>query len=102
MLLNRKPGTTVGDFRRYWREDHVPLVLQLPGLKRVVCNYVQPTGSEAPAPCDGMAEDWFESAEAMNAAFSSPQGNAVVADASRFLDMSNFQMFVVEEVEIGP
>jgi uncharacterized protein (TIGR02118 family) len=102
MLLHRRPGMTVGDFRRYWHENHTPLVLQLPGLTRLVYNYVQPNGSDTPAACDGVAEDWFESAEAMTSAFNSPQGNAVVADASMFLDMSNFRMLVVEEDEILP
>ena len=100
LLLHRRPGMSREAFRRYWRETHAPLVLGLPGLRRLVLNYALPTGpNEVPA-CDGISEDWFESAEAMQAAFGSPAGRAVFADAPHFLDMGRLRMFVVEEEEI--
>ena len=103
VLLHRRPGMSREEFRRYWRETHAPLILGLPGLRRLVLNYALPTGpNEAPA-CDGISEDWFESAEAMQAAFTSPAGRAVAADGPNFLDMSKVQMIVVEEDEVaGP
>jgi hypothetical protein len=36
----------------------------------------------------------------MGAAFASPDGQAVLADAPNFLDMSRLQLLVVEEEEI--
>ncbi len=100
LLLHRREGISVDEFRRYAREHHVPLLLQLPGLTRLVINYAQPDHTGAPPPCDAIAEDWFESAEAMAAAFQSPAGQAVQTDAPKFLDMSKFQMVVVQEEEI--
>jgi hypothetical protein len=37
----------------------------------------------------------------MAAAFASPAGQAVMADAANFLDMSRLEIVVVEEVEVG-
>jgi hypothetical protein len=36
----------------------------------------------------------------MGAAFASPEGQAIIADAPNFLDMSRLQLLVVEEEEI--
>src|ERR687885_579662 len=91
---------SVDKFRRYAREKHAPLLLQLPGLTRLVVNYAEPDRTGTPPPYDAIAEDWFESAEAMGAAFQSPAGQAVQADAPKFLDMSKFQMVMVQEEEI--
>jgi hypothetical protein len=37
----------------------------------------------------------------MAAAFASPAGQAVMADAANFLDMSRLQIVVVEEVDVA-
>jgi len=100
LLLHRREGMSVDEFRRYWRASHAPLLVQLPGLQRLVFNYGQSDGTGGAAPYDGISEDWFESAEAMQAAFSSPAGQAVLADVPNFLDPSKIQMTVVEEDEV--
>ncbi len=46
---------------------------------------------------DGVAEDWFDHLQAHDAALASPQGQAVLADAPIFPDMTRFQLLVVEE-----
>ena len=97
LLLYRRDGMSTEEFRRYAREHHAPLLLQLPGLTRLVINFPQPGPSGSPPICDAVAEDWFESIEAMGAAFGSPAGQAVQADSANFLDMGKFQMMVVEE-----
>jgi hypothetical protein len=50
---------------------------------------------------DGIGEDWFESAPAMQAAFASPEGQAVGADAAVFLDLTRLQLLVVAEAEVS-
>ncbi len=101
LLLARRGDLSPADFRRHWRETHAPLLMQLPGLRRLVFNYAQP-GQDGVAPeYDGISEDWFESVEAMQAAFASPAGQAVFADAPNFLDMTKLQLLVVEEDEIA-
>jgi uncharacterized protein (TIGR02118 family) len=58
-------------------------------------------GPDGSAPvCDGIAEDWFDSTEAMHAAFASPEAQAVTADVVNFLDLSRFQMLMVVEQQV--
>ena len=100
VLLTRREGMSREEFARYWREQHLPLVAKLPGMRRLVANYVLPDPND-PAPAyDGIAEDWFDDLTAMGAAFESPEGQAVLADAATFLDMSQLQILVVEEEEV--
>src|SRR5438105_10872600 len=99
LLLHRRPDLSVEDFRRHWHEVHRPLLERLPGLRRLVLNDVLPGPDGARAPVDGIAEDWFDSVEAMQAAFSSPEAQAVNSDATNFLDMSRFQVLAVAEHE---
>jgi uncharacterized protein (TIGR02118 family) len=86
-------------FDRHLRETHAPLVAQLPGLRRFVLNRALPDDG-APAPGQLIAEDWFDSLEALQAAMASPQGQAVNADAAAFLDMSTLRFQVVREEEV--
>jgi uncharacterized protein (TIGR02118 family) len=100
ILLSRRDGMSPEEFARHTRDQHLPLVAALPGLRRLVFNTVLPDPN-GPAPThDAIAEDWFDDAAAMAAAFASPAGQAVFADAPHFLDMSRVQLLVVEEEEI--
>ena len=91
---------SIDEFRRYWHERHRPLVERLPGLRRLVLNDVLPGPDAADPACDGIAEDWFDSVESMQAAFASPEAQAVSADVVNFLDLSRFQMLMVAEREV--
>jgi uncharacterized protein (TIGR02118 family) len=99
VVLQRRPGMSREEFRAYWRTRHAPLLRQLPGLVRLVFNHPQPGPDGEPA-YDGFSEDWFDSPEAMAAAFASPAGQAVMEDSANFLDLSRMQVVVVEEQEI--
>ena len=100
LLLHRRADMSIDEFRRYWHERHRPLVERLPGLRRLVLNDVLPSLDEAEPACDGIAEDWFDSVESMQAAFASPEAQAVSADVVNFLDLSRFQMLMVTEQEV--
>jgi uncharacterized protein (TIGR02118 family) len=100
VLLARRDGMSEEDFARYTREQHLPLVTQLPGLRRLVVNHVLPDPNAVPPAYDAVAEDWFDDLAAMGAAFASPEGQAVLADAPNFLDMTRLQVMAVEEEEI--
>ena len=101
LLLARRPDMRVEAFRRYWHEQHRPLLERLPGLRRLVLNDVVSDPDGTPAVCDGIAEDWFDSPEAMQAAFASPEGQTVATDAAGFLDLSRLQLLVVSEEEVA-
>jgi uncharacterized protein (TIGR02118 family) len=100
LLLHRRPGLSVDEFRQYWHERHRPLLERLPGLQRLVLNDILPGVDGSPPACDGIAEDWFDSPEAMQAAFISAEGQAVAADAAQFLDLNRMQLLVVVESEV--
>jgi uncharacterized protein (TIGR02118 family) len=100
VLLPRRDGMNPEAFARYAQEQHLPLVTQLPGLRRLVVNRVLPDPNGPPPAYDAVAEDWFDDLAAMSAAFESPEGQAVLADAPNFLDMSRLQVLAVEEEEI--
>ena len=68
-------------------------------MRRLAVNWVLPDPS-GPAPdYDAVAEDWFDDAPAMEAAFASPEGKAVVDDTPNFLDMSRFRL---QRLRLGP
>jgi uncharacterized protein (TIGR02118 family) len=100
LLLHRRSDLSAEQFREYWHKQHRPLLDRLPGLRRLVLNDVLPAVDGAPPACDGIAEDWFESPEAMQAAFASAEGQAVAADAAQFLDLNRMQILVVVESEV--
>jgi uncharacterized protein (TIGR02118 family) len=100
VLLPRREDMSREEFERYGRENHLPLVSRLPGLRRLVVSRVLPDPNGPPPAFDAVAEDWFDDLAAMGAAFQSPEGQAVMTDAPNFLDMSRFQVLVVEEEDI--
>jgi uncharacterized protein (TIGR02118 family) len=100
VFLSRRTEMSREDFERYMRETHVPLLVRMPGLRRLVVNWVRPDPS-GPAPAyDAVGEDWFDDAEALGAAFASPEVKAVVDDVPNFLDMDKFELLVTEEEDM--
>ena len=59
---------------------------------------------QAPEGFDGVAELWFDSADAISAAASSPEGatasEMLLADERRFIDHSRSPLFIAEEHEV--
>ena len=49
LLLARRAGTSPDDFAHHLQATHLPLVRQLPGLRRLVLNHIQPV-PDAPPP----------------------------------------------------
>jgi uncharacterized protein (TIGR02118 family) len=97
VLLPRREGMSQEEFERYARQRHWPLVTKLPGLRRMVVNRVLPDPSGPPPAYDAVVEDWFDDLAGLRAAMASPEGQVMVADAPNFLDMTQFQLLVVEE-----
>lgn len=86
-LLKRKPGMSRQEFADRWIKDHVKLSSKMPGLLGYRCNVAidyQPGGTGIEPLYDGTAELWFESPEAMDAAFASEEGRIGGADADDF------------------
>jgi uncharacterized protein (TIGR02118 family) len=81
----------------YWRETHVRLVEQVPGVKRYVQDHCAtgPDGSEAPYA--GVGELWFDSIESAKTALATSEWRAVIEDASTFMDLDRVTAAWAEE-----
>jgi uncharacterized protein (TIGR02118 family) len=101
-FLRFLPGVDKNEARRYWREVHGPMVARIPGLQRYVQNSVlepMPIGddSASPLPFDAYIAHWYPDAAALEAAMSSPEWAAVIADGESFIDVSSAVMGPVDE-----
>lgn len=90
ILASRQDDTTHEECIEYMKEEHAPLVNDLPNLLRYTSSV--PLDPEA-AGYDYVAQLWFESPKAMNEAFESETGAEVQKDGASFLDMDETVMF---------
>ena len=105
-FLNRKDRMSTGDFRRYWFDTHVPLALQLPGLRRYRASVsLGSFNGDSPAheplaagPFDGMVEMWFDNLQEFDAAFASPHWERLALDYYTNLAMGRMQVLVRENL----
>ena len=89
-LLKRKPGLTRQEFADRWLNDHIKLSSKMPGLRGYRVNIAidhQPDGDGVEPIYDGTAELWWDSVEAMEAAFDSPEGKIAGKDADQFAEL---------------
>ena len=97
--ITRKPGMSVEEFQRYWREVHGPIAARIPGLRRYVQCHVVPAiyrGERTPA-YDGAAELWYDDMAAWERARRSPEVRAAVEDERNFIDHSRVFAILTEE-----
>ena len=65
ILLPRRADMSPEAFKQHMRETHLPLVTKLPGLRRLVLNWVLPDPNQPPPAYDAVSEDWFDDPAAM-------------------------------------
>jgi uncharacterized protein (TIGR02118 family) len=111
-IVRRRPELSVEAFRKYWLENHGPLVRSYAKALRAT-RYVQSHTLDTPLnlaaqqprgtadPYDGITEVWWNSAEDLIAALQSPEGqNAnlkLTEDEGRFCDLPRCSVFFTEE-----
>src|SRR5499426_1962545 len=81
LIVLYPPPSDVATFERRYQSEHSPMVMaKIPGLKKFVAAKVvgAPAGT---APYQRVAELYFDSIEALQAAVGSPGGQATVAHA---------------------
>jgi uncharacterized protein (TIGR02118 family) len=100
VVLFRRPDLTADQFRRHLEDVHAPLAKALPGLKKYKQNYAAADSKRRHPGWDAIVELYFESREAMESAWASPQGAASDADLPLFADLSRTTWSVVEEVTL--
>jgi len=113
--VRRHPRLSPQEFRKYWIENHGPLVRKHAQTLRAK-KYIQSHTFDTPinliaqqtrgakAPYDGITEVWWDSLEDLMAAISTPEGmeanRILVEDEARFCDLPNCSVFLTEEVGI--
>jgi uncharacterized protein (TIGR02118 family) len=83
-LINRPEGVSSAVFREWWLGHHVKVAARLPGLRRYIVSIAEPDEGGEP-PYDGVAELWFDSAKAMQAAFDSEDGQECAREDREFI-----------------
>lgn len=111
--LRRLPELSRQEFQSYWRETHGPLVRER-AEKLGIRRYVQVHTLDSPMnealaasreteedPFDGVAELWWDDAQAMGALASTDEGRAaareLLEDERNFIDFGRSVIFVAEE-----
>jgi uncharacterized protein (TIGR02118 family) len=99
-LLVRRDGMTHEQFMKHWVEIHGPLALKVPGLRRYVQSHIvdrrgRPDVPDIGVEVDGIAETWYDDAEAMARAVATPEMKALHADGALFI--GRIQSFITHE-----
>lgn len=99
VILRRKPGMSVKDFRHYWKTIHGPLIAKIPGLLKYIQYHVR-SSPGTNDPIDGIAELWFQSELDQQKAYQSPEYQAVVRDEPNLFQMDTHHIHPVMTDEI--
>ena len=110
--VRRRRDVGPAEFRRYWREEHGPLVtgyaktirarryIQSHTMETAVNDRFRESRGSA-EPYDGITEVWWDSMADLEAGFSSPEGQEIdrilKEDEARFVDLARCRVFMTEE-----
>lgn len=83
-LVKRKKGMSFDDFKSHQLNVHVPLALDLPGVRDYAISLFEPIDGVDQA-FDAIAEITFDSSEAHDAALASERGAKALADLPNYL-----------------
>lgn len=101
-LLHRRSDLSRRQFHDHWKSVHASLVLAMPLVRRYVqCRPLEVPGREAP--CDGVAEVWYDSVEDFLATADSPEYARLLADEKNFMGAKTQESIfvIVEEDEFA-
>jgi uncharacterized protein (TIGR02118 family) len=85
LALYETPANPAG-FDRHYREVHIPLLRQLPGLRRFTVS--RDVTALHGAPCYLIAQLDWDTMEDLRAAFATPEGRATATDAARLQQLA--------------
>jgi uncharacterized protein (TIGR02118 family) len=90
-----------GAFDEYYRDTHMPLAMEMPGLIRFTAGHAKPMDPSQTVPYLVVELD-FESEAAMTAAMSSPEGRSAGKDIANFATGgATLAHFEVREIKAG-
>ena len=93
ILLTRRSDLSHEAFVQWWLDEHRPRALGLPNLRRLVFNVVD--ASPAEGSVDAIAELWFDTQAAFEAACATELGEALAADSLAHVS-GRLRLFVTE------
>jgi len=113
--LRRRPDLSVEEFRRYWKDEHGPLVRERATLLGVhkyqqvhtldepeLHAALQSRNGGAPEPFDGIAEVWVDDVDTFRNGAGTPESKQaardLLEDEARFIDLPTSPMWLGEEV----
>lgn len=92
-ILKRPEGTDFETFKNWWLKEHSQKVKKWPGLVEYRINMSTTPDQDY----DGVAEVWFETREAMDAVFSTPEGELARKSATDGAAGSGLSILLTEE-----
>ena len=98
-FFKRRAGMPVDEFQAYWRTRHPDVVTKLPGVRRYVQSHPRSSAYDRGRELgwDGIALIWFDDAEALRAATSTPGWAQVRADETNFVEPEPTAFIVTTE-----
>lgn len=96
VVLHKRPDLTNAQFCDYLRNVHGQMAKRLPGLRKYAQNYPAADPNRKPPAWSAIVELYWDSWEAMEAAWQSPEGKISTADLDKFADLSLSTWAVVE------
>ena len=109
LLMKRKPGISMDEFRDYYENKHVPLAEPYTtALSHYVRRYIVPqthpeTGPVDELPYDVITEMWFEDEAVFNGTLeyltTTIMPDEIIEDEKKFFDRSSFRIATLIECE---
>jgi len=103
-FVKRKPGMSIEDFQRHWREVHGPLGTTVPGIRRYEQCHTRLAayGSGREPKWDGISIIWFDGSESLRAALQSPEFRSAQKDDPNFITPGPVPFIITtEHVVVG-
>ena len=100
VLVFKKPELSGDEFRRYYLQQHGPIVARMPGLRRYVQNPTYPGPDGREPDISGVAEIWYDDEASFRRAMASSEAAASNRSLEQFVDTSRTMFLAVEEVQI--
>jgi uncharacterized protein (TIGR02118 family) len=97
VVLHRRHDFTRERFVSYLRDVHGPLAERLPRLVAYRQNHVVDDPNRRDPGWDAVVEMWWESQDAMESDWRTPEGRAATDDLEAFADLSRTSWSVVDE-----